>query len=437
MCLFRKPGYPADQVYWYQKSVKPTQSLKKSLKVDVAIIGGGMAGLHAALKFKQAGFSVAVLEHYLCGGGASGKSSGFITPNAELGLEHFYSLYGAEKAKLIWEFVSGGVQKIRDSIIDNKIDCDYQVQDTIVFANNKHDMKELVQEHEARLALQYKSTIYNATTIKDVVGSTGYVGGNRYGNTFGINPYAYLQGFKDVLLSLGVQIYEETPVLKIDEHAVETVGGVVTADKIIVCADRYIPELKKMKKEIYRVQTSLMISSPLSSAQIKKIFPDALMMAWDTDLVYQYFRLTGDNRLLLGGGSMWSSYWPWERHNAYSMYTKLLHYWQKKFPEVPVNFEYMWPGLIGVSKDLMPIAGRDKKNSHIYYVGAATGLPWAAALGSYSAEHMVNNRTDLDELFSPYRSFLVGGIVQSIIGNPITFGLSNFYNLKVRGMFKK
>lgn len=437
MCLFGKPGYPIDQVYWYLRSIKPCKPLTTSMKVDVAIIGGGMAGLHAAQAFKKRGLSVAVVEAYQCGSGASGKSSGFITPNSELGLEHFYALYGPEKAKQIWEFVCDGVRTIGQTISDYDIDCDYQVQDTAVFANNRWGMNDLTKEHKARLALQYESTLYNAQAVSKIIGSLGYVGANTYGSTFGINPYAYLQRFKEVLIDLGVQIFEETPVIKINEQSVDTPNGTIQADKIIVCADRFIPDLKKMKKEIYHVQTALMISAPLSPAHAKKIFPESNLMAWDTDMVYQYFRLTGDNRLLLGGGSVWSSYWPWERHNAYSMYTKLVHYWQKKFPDVPVHFEYMWPGLIGVSKDMMPIAGRDTDNQNIYYVGAATGLPWAAALGNYSAEHMVNNRTDMDDCFSPYRSFLIGGLLQSLLGNPITFGLCDFYNLKVRTLFRK
>lgn len=437
MCLFHKPGYPIDQVYWYQKTIQPCKSLKEFIKVDVAIIGGGMAGLHAAQAFKKRGLSVALLEAYQCGSGASGKSSGFITPNSELGLEHYYSIYGPEKAKKIWEFVCSGVEDIRNNIKNYAIACDYQEQNTLVLANSSSGVKDITKEHTSRLNLNYESDLYNAHEIQKLIGSDQYKGGNRYNNTFAITAYAYLQKLKEILTDEGVQIFEETPVMRISQNDVITTQGSVNAQYIVVCADRFIPSLGKLKKQIYHVQTSLMISSPLCDKHAKQLFPQSNMMVWDTDLVYQYFRLTGDNRLLLGGGSVWSSYLPWERHNAYSMYNKLLNYWQKKFPEIPVQFEYMWPGMIGISKDLVPVAGPDKDNPHIFYVGAATGLPWAAALGKYSTEYLLDKRDYMDQYFSPYRSFLIGGIAQTILGNPITFGLCDFYNVKIRPFFRK
>jgi len=436
MCFFRKPGYPTNQVYWYLKTINKAKPLAASIKVDVVIVGGGMAGLHAAQSFKQKGCSVVLLEHYFCGAGATGKSSGFITPNSELGLEHYYLLFGPEKARHIWDFVCSGVQRIHESIKTYEIACDYQVQDTLVVANNAAGMKELAKEHNARLALNYESALYNADEVQAVIGSSQYVGGNLYGSTFGINPYAYAQEFKEALIESGIQIFEETPVLKLNAHSVETPNGTVQADTIIVCADRFIPELQKLKKEIYHVQTFLMASAPLEDKTIKTLFPEKKSMVWDTDLVYQYYRMTGENRLLLGGGSVWSSYLPNERHNAFTMYHKLNHYFKKKFPQVSIQFEYMWPGLIGISKDLIPVAGRDAQHESIYYVGAATGLPWAAALGNYSAEHIIDKRTDMDEFFNPYRSYLIGGVFQSLIGNPASFGLSDFYNMKLRNKMR-
>jgi ribulose 1,5-bisphosphate synthetase/thiazole synthase len=79
---------PQDQVFWYLKrgAAKPC---RENIQADVAIIGGGMAGLSAAQAFNKKGKKVVVLEQYYCGSGATGKSSGFVTPNAELSLTDF------------------------------------------------------------------------------------------------------------------------------------------------------------------------------------------------------------------------------------------------------------------------------------------------------------------------------------------------------------
>ena len=103
---------------------------------------------------------------------------------------------------------------------------------------------------------------------------------------------------------------------------------------------------------------------------------------------------------------------------------------KKKFSDVSIEIEYVWPGLLGVSKDLVPIAGEDKSNSRIYYVAGATGLAWALGLGTYMAEKVLTGRGDYDELFSPYRHFPLDPIMrlfQRIISTPMAFGLSHAF----------
>jgi gamma-glutamylputrescine oxidase len=89
----------------------------------------------------------------------------------------------------------------------------------------------------------------------------------------------------------------------------------------------------------------------------------------------------------------------------------------------------MWPGLIGVSKDILPLAGRDQKDPSLYYVGACAGLPWAAALGRYAADALIDGRSEHDDTFSPYRSFKFGGALQTVLGNRLTFALSHVTTL--------
>jgi glycine/D-amino acid oxidase-like deaminating enzyme len=52
-------------------------------------VGGGIAGLSAAqwLSEMASTLSVCLLEAETCGAGASGRSSGFITPDSELELK--------------------------------------------------------------------------------------------------------------------------------------------------------------------------------------------------------------------------------------------------------------------------------------------------------------------------------------------------------------
>jgi len=65
---------PQDQVAWYLNR-KFNSTCHQDLATEVAIIGGGMAGLAAAQAFHKKGKRVTVLEQYYCGAGATGKIS--------------------------------------------------------------------------------------------------------------------------------------------------------------------------------------------------------------------------------------------------------------------------------------------------------------------------------------------------------------------------
>jgi gamma-glutamylputrescine oxidase len=223
----------------------------------------------------------------------------------------------------------------------------------------------------------------------------------------------------------GVQIYEETPVIEINERKVKTAHATVTADHIIVCVDRFLPDLGLLEKEIYHAQTFLMVSQVLAPEQLKTIFPEKNYMVWDTEFIYNYYRVTGQGRLLLGGGSVFNTFDKHESYHNQYMYRKLTKYFAKKFPNLSIQFEQFWPGLIGLSKDIGPIAGPDKDKPSIYYISAAAGLPIAVGMGTYAAEHIMQGRTDLDHYLSPYRGYFIGRGLQTILGTKIAFGLSN------------
>lgn len=421
---------PQDQSFWYLEK-GTSEQLRKPLKTDVVVVGGGMAGLSAAQSFYQKGLSVVLLEQYYCGAGASGKSSGFITPNAEIGLHNLVRKYGEDDAKKLWDFVTSGLQYIHQNIQEFRIACDYEIQDTCMLANSRKDFEQLVKpEHEAYIKLGYESFLYDESKTKSIIGSSDYYGAQVYGGTFGIDPYRYCQSMKRVLQENGVRIFEETPVVKIHEQGVDTSHTTVSADTVVVCVDRFLPTLqKKLGKNVFQAQTNILLSEPLTDEDVKKIFPQKNMLCWDTDLIYTYFRIVQDRRLLVGGCDIFSIAWGKEQYGNERIACKLATYVRKKFPQIKMNFEYLWPALIGETKDLQPLACFDSSMPNVYYVSGATGLAWAAALGNYAAQKIVEKREDLDVYFSPDRSFPLGNFMQAIFGKRITFSLSNLITL--------
>lgn len=419
---------PTPQVFWYTK-LPAARVLRDTINTQVLIIGGGMAGLVAAYSFASRGKKVTLIEKNYCGGGASGKSSGFITPDSEVNLAHMIDLYGKAHAKKVWDIGTRGVELIQELITRYNLDCDYQIQDNCVVANSRTAFKKIQEEHEGRVAMGFESRLFDASTVSAIIGSNDYYGAVLYPGTFGINSYKFCQELKQELLKMDVGVYEETPATAVAPHEVTTPEGSIAAEQIIICTDRYTPDIGLLYDEIFHAQTFLTVSAPLTDQQIKQVFPSGNIMVSDSDLIFNYFRATPDNRIMLGGASLFNTFDYKENFHPYGVIKKLNTYWQRKFPEVPLTIEYQWPGLIGVSKDVIPIAGKDKYHDSIYYIAGCAGLPWAAALGEYSAESLLEGRRDYDDYFSPYRKWAVPRLIQKLIEKKITFAISNALTL--------
>ena len=253
--------------------------------------------------------------------------------------------------------------------------------------------------------------------------------GLRYYGTYSLNSLAYTQELKNVLISKGVKIYEGAEVHKIVGNKAITHLGSVNAKNIFVCIDKMKNEFdEEISKKYYHMQTFLSVSEPLNKKELKSLFPKDKFMCWDSDLLYMYCRIIGENRLLLGGGSYLTTYYS-KLYNSPSTINKIIIKFKKRFPSLShIDFNYYWPGLIDVTKDLTPIADYDERNKSVQYTLGCAGLPWAAFCGNYIAERVLDKKTsDLSKYLGMHRTFPISDSAQKILGKLISFGLSHLH----------
>lgn len=419
---------------WWEKELgKRTISpkLSKNLNSEYLVVGGGIAGLHAALYLADKKKKVVLLEKTSCPGSSSAKSSGFLTPASELNFSQIVDKYGEKDAKTIWDIPLNGIKEILNNIKKYKIECELEPQDCLYLSVNKSGDEEVKDERDAHDKAGMFSTYYDSKNLNKIISSNSYSTGLRTYNTYSINSLKYCIGLKKILLKKGVKIFENSEVLKIVGNNAYTRFGSVNAKKIIVCADKMKKRLSKLSRKVYHMQTFLAISEKMSKEQIKSIFPKEKMMCWDSKLGYNYFRITKDNRLLFGSTYAIFVYSLWEV--KFQLLIKLnIRKFEKSFPKLKnVRFISYWAGLIDISKDFMPIVDFDENNKNIFYILGNAGLPWATHLGIYAAKRLLDENAKDSKVYEKYfkakRKFFISDFIQKFITKILSFLISNLH----------
>jgi sarcosine oxidase subunit beta len=125
--------------------------VSEQLQVDVAIVGGGIAGCAAAVALRSAGLSVALLEKDLCGAGASGVNFGGVRQQGR----HLAELPLARRARPLWDTLNARLGE----------DVEFQASGHLKLARSEAQMAELERyardaaEHGLRLQLLGASAV--------------------------------------------------------------------------------------------------------------------------------------------------------------------------------------------------------------------------------------------------------------------------------------
>ena len=119
--------------------------LKKDIRTDVLIIGGGIAGILTAYYLHQAGVKYVLVEKNTICSGTTQNTTAKITYQHGLIYHKILKSYGTHAAQ---QYLNANKRAFEQySALCRSIDCDYEEKDNYVYSTN--DRKKLDDEMEA------------------------------------------------------------------------------------------------------------------------------------------------------------------------------------------------------------------------------------------------------------------------------------------------
>ncbi|WP_165670901.1 NAD(P)/FAD-dependent oxidoreductase [Metapseudomonas otitidis] len=404
---------PYPQSY-YAASANPVPArpeLEGETQTDVCIIGAGYTGLSTALFLLENGFKVTIVEAAKVGFGASGRNGGQIVNSYSRDIDVIERTVGPKQAQLLGQMAFEGGRIIRERIAKYDIKCD--LKDGGVFAAfTAKQMGHL--ESQKKLWERYGHTqleLLDAKRIREVVASENYIGGMLDMSGGHIHPLNLALGEAAAVESLGGVIHEQSPAIRVergDNPVVYTPNGSVKAKFVVVAGNAYLGNLlPELMAKSMPCGTQVITTEPLSDEMARSLLPQDYCVE-DCNYLLDYFRLSGDNRLIYGGGVVYGARDP--SNIEAIIRPKML----KTFPQLKnVKIDFAWTGNFLLTLSRLPQVGRLGDN--IYYSQGCSGhgVTYTHLAGKVLAEALRGQAERFDAFASlPHYPFPGGHLFQ-------------------------
>jgi glycine/D-amino acid oxidase-like deaminating enzyme len=291
---------------------EPAPSLSGELDIDVAVIGGGLTGMAAAiaLKRRDPSLEVAVLEARTVGYGASGRNGSFAMTVVGLGFGTTALLRGKRFLQRAHSYMEGCVDGLERFIDEEGLECDKARPGFLRLATTPSYVKRLQKQVELMESLGFDDiTWIGARETREMVHSERYLGAMWEPRLVLVNPAKLVREERRVALGLGVRVFEGTPVLAVVRgqgpegvHRVLTPEGSVTARKLAFATNAYSHFFAELRRLQLPAFTYMVATEPLTDAQLARIGWEAGHGLEDARNLIHYYRLTPDRRIVIGGG---------------------------------------------------------------------------------------------------------------------------------------
>lgn len=221
--------------YWLEnKNPKPRQLLVGDIQTPVAIVGGGLCGILTSFHLKEMGIENVVLEAKRCGFGASGHSTAKITSQHRLIYDEISRTKLPSQAKFYFRENEKAIDEFENIIKKKKIDCDFERLSSFVYAENSDEMNQISNEMKTLHMWDVDARVLRECELPIKI-----EGALEFRRQAKFNPYKFIRA-----LARELEVYENTPVLSMEDNILETPNGRVRAEKIMICTQYPIFNLR-------------------------------------------------------------------------------------------------------------------------------------------------------------------------------------------------
>ncbi|WP_141586042.1 FAD-binding oxidoreductase [Actinomadura sp. WMMA1423] len=414
------PGFANGGVsHWYRAAGRPAPGprLPGPRTADVCVVGAGYTGLWTAYYLKRArpDLHVIVLEREFAGFGASGRNGGWVLGEIAGSRERYAARHGRPAAVALQHAMFRAVDEVVRVADAEDIDAGVVKGGVLHVARNaaqRARLAALVDEARDWGWSDDDLVPLPAAERDDRLRVAGATGAAWSPHAARVQPAALVRGLAGAVRRLGVEIYERTPVVRIDPRGPDgparaiTPFGAVTAEYVLRGTEGFTAALPGHRRDWLPMNSSMIVTTPLPPRAWKAIGWERRELLGDMAHYYMYAQRTADDRIAFGGrgrpyryGSRVDDGGRTEPATVDALWTMLTGMFPAVAEGGEVGVEHAWSGVLGVPRDWCATVVLDHATG-LGHAGGYTGHGVATAnLAGRTLRDLVLRRdTDLTAL---------------------------------------
>ncbi|MGI8605278.1 MAG: FAD-dependent oxidoreductase [Verrucomicrobiales bacterium] len=390
--------------YWSHTARVPKfGKLTRDIKVDVAVIGGGMTGITAAYLLKKAGRRVALIERDRCLAVDSGHTTAHLTYVTDLRLHELVRNFGREHAQAAWDAGSAAINQIHTTLHAEAIDCEFRWVPGYLHAPLKSDRDERPAfKKDAKLAEELGFEARHVESVPLFARS-----GVRFANQAKFHPRKYLAALLELVDGKGGSVFEMSEVDEFCEkpRKIRANGHWVTCEYIVIAT--HVPLMGNTNlASATLLQTKL---APYTSYVLGARVPAGAVPEasyWDTSDPYYYLRIDRHDNFdyaIFGG----EDHKTGQAQDTVKRFRRLETMLTKLIPAARVD--HRWSGQVIETNDGLPLIGETAEGQFVATGFAGNGMTFGTLGAMMACDSALGRTNPWRELFDVHRKKLRGG----------------------------